>query len=644
MDQISFQDNLHGHAQWRRNIQQSLERYHAWLKKYGLNDAAGVNALLGIIHSLATDRITLAFVAEFSRGKTELINALFFGENGVRLLPSAPGRTTMCPTELFYDEKAGSYIRLLEIESRREESPLIALKQNTERWKHIALDPNSPEQMQSAFQELAAVKTVSKDEAIALGLYDEQMAADLKIHQEDKLEIPRWRHALVSFPHPLLKEGLTILDTPGLNALGSEPELTLNMLPNAQAIVFIIAADTGVTKSDMDMWNQHVRKSIQTKKQGLAVVMNKIDDMWDDLTSEAEYREAVESQLSSTAKTLKIGEKVIFPVSAKHGLIAKIKNDAALLKRSQISAIEQYLSDEIVEQRQKLVVDKTNQEVKALLTQSLTAINREYAEATRQFEELKQFDADNTGMVESLLADTQRQQEIYFELLAEFKHSRALFHDRYKALLDSLSPSRIEYLMRTSKQAIGKSLTTEGMKIGIQGLFTDLRKILEHCIDNALTSQSVTKSIYQKLHANYGFCGILPQQFRIEPYQSALEKLFGEGEEYCRSAKLVATEQSKVVRKLYETLMGRIYDVFLAAYNDAEACGRHHMPPLMEKVTADKKHIESRLAVLHSSMKSKENLGQNLENLDKQIVAMAERRNELDTILKALASEGLVIN
>lgn len=38
------------------------------------------------------------------------------------------------------------------------------------------------------------------------------------------VEIPRWRHAIINFPHPLLQQGLVILDTPGLNAVGTEPE------------------------------------------------------------------------------------------------------------------------------------------------------------------------------------------------------------------------------------------------------------------------------------------------------------------------------------------------------------------------------------------------------------------------------------
>lgn len=104
------------------------------------------------------DKITLAFAAEFSRGKTELINSLFFAETGVRLLPSSPGRTTMSPTELFWDEEGGSYIRLLNIESRLEDISLIELKNNPDRWTEIDLDCDSPTQMQKAFKELVATK------------------------------------------------------------------------------------------------------------------------------------------------------------------------------------------------------------------------------------------------------------------------------------------------------------------------------------------------------------------------------------------------------------------------------------------------------------------------------------------------------
>ena len=70
--------------------------------------------------------------------------------------------------------------------------------------------------------------------------------------------MPAWRHALINYPHPLLKRGLVVLDTPGLNAIGAEPELTLGLLPSAHATVFILGADTGVTKSDLAIWRDHL--------------------------------------------------------------------------------------------------------------------------------------------------------------------------------------------------------------------------------------------------------------------------------------------------------------------------------------------------------------------------------------------------
>jgi hypothetical protein len=80
----------------------------------------------------------------------------------------------------------------------------------------------------------------------------------------------------------LLKQGLVILDTPGLNAIGAEPELTLSQLPNAHAVLFILAADTGVTQSDLAIWKEHIGDG-GTAKRGRMVVMNKIDGQWDEL-------------------------------------------------------------------------------------------------------------------------------------------------------------------------------------------------------------------------------------------------------------------------------------------------------------------------------------------------------------------------
>jgi translation elongation factor EF-1alpha len=150
-----------------------------------------------------------------------------------------------------------------------------------------------------------------------------------------------WRHALISFPHPLLQQGLVILDTPGLNALGSEPELTLNMLPAAQAVLFVLAADTGVTRSDLDMWEHHVqRHSKNQNNKHLVVALNKIDTLWDDLKDNTAINASIDGQRRKVAELLGVNSNRVFPVSAQKGLVGKVRSDAALLERSRVLALE----------------------------------------------------------------------------------------------------------------------------------------------------------------------------------------------------------------------------------------------------------------------------------------------------------------
>jgi len=79
---------------------------------------------------------------------------------------------------------------------------------------------------------------------------------------------------------------------------------------------FVLAADTGVTKSDLNMWNDHVRGSRHAGNKGLVVAMNKIDSLWGDLGGEEATEKTIRSQVSDASRILGVDEALIFPVSA----------------------------------------------------------------------------------------------------------------------------------------------------------------------------------------------------------------------------------------------------------------------------------------------------------------------------------------
>ncbi|PPK77933.1 dynamin family protein [Methylobacter tundripaludum] len=636
MRNMEFKEQMHEYSQWRAKLVQAVEMYHQWRSRYGMNDPHSADTILNILDGLQSDKITLAFVAEFSRGKTELINALFFAETGVRLLPSSPGRTTMSPTELFHDEKGGNYIRLLNIESRLEDISLAEFKKNPDRWTQIDLDCDSPTQMQEAFKELVATKQVDRDIADKLGLWNEREAAEQGIINPEKVEIPCWRHALISFPHPLLKEGLSILDTPGLNALGTEPELTLSMLPSAQAIIFVLAADTGVTKSDLEMWHNHVCHNRGGSKQGLAVVMNKIDAMWDDLADENGYDDSIRSQIKTSATTLKVNENVIFPVSAKQALLAKVKADESLLEKSRLAALENYLADDILKQRKNILLGTITRDIGFLVNESSNLTGASFANAVAQLDEFKKIDFQNADMTGKLMAETRDRQNLYMANVENFQASRRVFAVQAQMLIDSFAKEKIDGIIKTTKHDMSKSLTTYGMKQNIRKLFDELRDLLQDSVDITNETRRLVKAIHKKFKDEYGFKEIEPQLFSIKQYQIELEQIFDEGEAFRSSTKTTMSEQSIVINKLYSTLIAKARNILRQAHADATTWSNGVLTPLMHQIKDHKKQIEGRLQMLRKINESKDSIIENIASLEAELGPLKRQREELAIIINAM--------
>ena len=636
MSNLDFKNQMHEYSLWRAKLVQSIEMYQQWRTRYDMTDASSTTTLLNILNNLQTDRITLAFVAEFSRGKTELINALFFAETGVRLLPSSPGRTTMSPTELFYDEAGGSYIRLLNIETRLEATTLAEFKQMPDRWVHFDLNGHSPRQMQEAFRELVAVKKVPREVADELGLWNEREAKEQGLVNPTVVEIPCWRHALISFPHPLLKEGLSILDTPGLNALGTEPELTLNMLPSAQAIIFVLAADTGVTKSDLEMWLNHICLARGGKKQGLAVVMNKIDAMWDDIGGAAAYDESIRSQIKTSATILKINENAIFPVSAKQALLAKVKSDPVLFERSRLASLEKYLATNILQQKRNILMGTVVRDMGFLLNESSHVTNKALARAIEQLEEFKKTDFQNQDMTGKLMAETRDKQNIYMANIENFQASRRVFITQAKMLIDSFDSEKVDTIIEKARREIASNLTTYGMKQNIRKLFDELRDLLQNAIEITAETSRLVKAIHKKFKDEYGFEEIEPKLFSIKAYQVELEMIFEEGEVFRTSTKTAMTEQSIVIHHLYTTMISKARDVIKQAHDDSTAWGNTALTPLMQQIKDHKKQIENRLQMLRKINESTDNVAENIANLQAELEPLKRQRDELNMMIRGM--------
>ncbi|MFT6624364.1 MAG: hypothetical protein ACJAZI_000425 [Cycloclasticus sp.] len=623
---MNLGEQLHEYTRWKKSMATAIDNYQCWLDDAGLCDTETEMLLIKNLRLLEKDNITIAFAAEFSRGKTELINALFFASTGVRLLPSSPGRTTMCPTELFYDEKEKPYLRLLDIDTRLNENPIEDYKKDPKQWTHIELDCDSPKQMQEAFLQLLKTKTVSADRAKQLGL--DCTSGDKQV------SIPQWRHALVSFPHPLLEKGLTILDTPGLNALGSEPELTLSMLPKAQAMIFVLAADTGVTQSDMHMWEHHINAYRSKHPHGLAVVLNKIDTLNDELMTEDEWVQSIHKQTLETARLLKLDEQSIFPLSAKQALIAKIKQDDEALSTSRLSALENFLSDRVLSSQKDILQHMVVDDVVGNMEQMVNTLSTQVKNIVRHLGELHNICSQSENATVELLRLTRKEQTIYNKNLQHLKTSRHIFNSQITDLLQVVNPIKVKGIFNDGREKIVQSWTSVGIRHGMQHAFDELTFLLNETLMTTQASTNLLNTIYKKFKDEHDLDVEQPSALNFEVYQGRLDQLLREGLEFSHSSNAALTGQNTLAKRFVGTIGGQAVAIFEQAQADINSWKSAALAPLIREVSEQKALMESKLDSLRSVSAGK-------EALDEKIV---NNKNQQESIGVKLASLQVIID
>jgi hypothetical protein len=581
------------YSQWRDQLRAGIEAYHAWLDSHGHVDIQRSLRLYDLAESLRNDRMTLAFLAEFSRGKTELINSIFFSDFKQRLLPSNVGRTTMCPTEIFHDPAEEPYIRLLPIETRKSDETIAALKHKPIEWVKVKLNLDNFEELQKALSTLAQSKSVAIEEADALGLLVEGDIFTTTVikRRVSRVDIPAWRHAMINFPHPLLKSGLVILDTPGLNALGTEPELTVSMIPNAHAVLFLLAMDTGVTKSDLEVW----QKFVQGKVARSLAVLNKIDLMWDDLKPEAEIETNIVRQIDETAHILDLPRNHVIAISAQKALLAKIRNDAVLLERSRIKQLERLLAEEIVPAKQEILRAAVYREIGTMVEGSLEGVRSALQSTSSELQELSQLSGKNRDLARAMLGRLEQDKTVYQQNMEAFKANYGVALKQGHQILGTLSDDELDRMLSENQKSIEGSWTTAGLMKSMGALFDKFGEEANKILTFATEAKKFVDGVYLTFHEKHGFPKLSPPGLNLEKHILKMNQLRDVTDKFCRDPVNVMTEKHFLVRKFYGGLVAEAKTVFQQVRGEFEAWLKGALVPLSMQLRDHQKLLERRV-------------------------------------------------
>ncbi|MGH9671213.1 MAG: dynamin family protein [Terriglobales bacterium] len=630
-----FEAEIARYNKWREDLTGSVNAYHDWLESNSQLDVQQSIRFYDLLENLNKGRLMLAFLAEFSRGKSELINALFFSSFKERLLPSDVGRTTMCPTEIFHDPTEEPYLKLLSVETRYRDESITQLKNMPVEWSKVRLNTNSAADMKKALSALADVKQVYALEARMLGLSPMMNESGELPGEEELVDVPAWRYAMVNYPHPLLTNGLSILDTPGLNALGMEPELTVSTIPNAHAVLFLLSIDTGVTKSDLEIWDRYVRPGLPQK----IAVLNKIDLMWDELKTPVEVERAIQRMMETTGQALNLPRERIFAISAQKALLGKIREDAGLVKKSGVEPLERFLADEIVPMKRQILCKAVVGEIGGMMSASRASIATRQQANLASIAELNGLVGKSRDVVMKLWARITAEKNAYNAALAEYKVNHAQFSAKRSALMDMLNPAKLDVMLDKSAQALDDSWTTVGLQRGMRELAKLMGEDFEAVFKSSEDIKKLMQGVYNTFIEKFGFQKMVIPPLDLELHLTKLKLMVAETDAFSRDPLNVANYKSFFVKKFYNSLVAQARSIFMDAKLQSERWVKAVQLPLETQIKDHKAQLQSRLDSLAKINEKSSSINEQMAALKAVEADLKKQRDMIEGLIARVTAQ-----
>ena len=171
-----------------------------------------------------------------------------------------------------------------------------------------------------------------------------------RLGAEGDIDASKIRHLILTLDNPILKDGLVIIDTPGVNDISqSRVEVTNGILPHCDAALFLLDAAAPITRSEADFLTTKV---LNHKIDELLFIISKADRLNDN-----ELNESIEGAQSRIKEVLGHSRKVITYSSI---------NVAIQKEQGEILTDLELLIEQILPLREKATIDKTKRVISNL--------------------------------------------------------------------------------------------------------------------------------------------------------------------------------------------------------------------------------------------------------------------------------------
>jgi hypothetical protein len=355
------------------------------------------------------------------------------------------------------------------------------------------------------------------------------------------------------------------------------------------------------------------------------VVLNKIDTLWDQLSTPEQVRAQIERQRVGSATILGLPPEQVIPVSAQKGLLAKVKGDAQLLQESQLPMLERALGEGVMGGRQQILLAAVAGAISELRVEAERVINVRRRDLAEQMLELKGLRGKNVSVIRHMRLRIE-QEQVDFDVSGARIHAVRSVHTKLLrevfALLGTAS-------LKREMAELTQALRQPGIKLGVRkayaATFERLRVGLQKSQATSVDIHSMLTCTFRQLNAEYGFSLQPPREPDLARYERDLDLVERSHTQYMGLGNTFRLAQPEFADRLVRALATRLRVVYESALGELELWNKSAAAQLDAQLRERRRNFTRRIEAI-------ERIQQAATGLDDRIGEILQQEAALDAM------------